>query len=81
VSYETFYRKHCKEGGNCHNPILGYSLKINFFFKIKLNNNNNKGWQRGESKPGNQVAILEKIQGLIVPHYAKKWKKNIQIQG
>jgi hypothetical protein len=40
--------------------------KINFFFKIK--NNNNKGWQRGESKPGNQAAILEEIQGLVVSH-------------
>jgi len=41
----------------CHNPILGYSPKINFFFKIKIKNNN-KGWQRGESRPGNQVAIF-----------------------
>jgi hypothetical protein len=31
VSYATFYRKHCKERGNCHNPILGYSPKFTFF--------------------------------------------------
>jgi hypothetical protein len=42
-----------------------------FFFKIKIKNKN-KGWQRGESKPGNQAAILEEIQGLIVPYYAQK---------
>jgi hypothetical protein len=33
ISYETFYRKHCKEGGNCHNPFLGYSLNSFFFFQ------------------------------------------------
>jgi hypothetical protein len=59
---------------------LGYSPKINLFFKIKIKKNNNKGWQCGESRPGNQAAILEEIQGLIVLHYAQKWGK-IQIQG
>jgi len=44
----------------CHNPILGYSPKIIFFFKIKIKNNN-KGWQRGESKSGNQAAMLKEI--------------------
>jgi hypothetical protein len=63
VSYETFYRKHRKEGGNCHHPILGDSPKFTFFQnkkKIK-----NKGWQCGESRPrkaakigGNQAAIF-----------------------
>jgi hypothetical protein len=27
-------RKHCKEGGNCHNPFLG-SSKLHFFSKKK----------------------------------------------
>jgi len=42
ISYETFYRKHCKEEGNCHNPFLGYypnsfylSKKKKFGLKIK----------------------------------------------
>jgi len=48
--------------------------KSHFFFKKK-----NKGWQCGERKPGNQAAILEKIQGLIVPYYAQKWRKRMQI--
>jgi hypothetical protein len=52
-----------------------------FFFQNKNQNNNNKSWQRGEGKPGNQAVILEEIQGLIVPHYAKKWRKKMQIQG
>jgi hypothetical protein len=26
----------CCFGLSCHNPILGYSLKITFFFKIKI---------------------------------------------
>jgi hypothetical protein len=58
----------------CHNPILGYSLKF-IFFKIKIKKSN-KGWQCGESKSGNQAAILEEIQGLIVPHYAQNGEKN-----
>jgi len=29
----------------------------------------------------NQAAILEEIQGLIVPHCAKKWRKKMKIQG
>jgi hypothetical protein len=44
------------------------------FFKIKIKKYN-KGWQRGENRPGNTSAILEKIQGLIVLHYAPKWRK------
>jgi len=28
----------------------------------------------------NQAAILEEIQGLIILHYARKWRK-MQIQG
>jgi len=39
---------------------------------IKLKKKENKSWQRGEGKPGNQAAISEEIQGLIAPHYAKK---------
>jgi hypothetical protein len=50
VSYETFYRKHCKEGGNCHNPILGYSLKITFF--------QNKN-QKNKIKAGNVKQVKE----------------------
>jgi hypothetical protein len=73
----TTFQSFCFQLGNqCHNPILGYSPKIIFF-----QNKNNKSWQRGEGKPGNQVVILEEIQGLIVPHYAKKWRKKMQIQG
>ena len=41
----------------CHNPIMGYSPKFIFFFKIKIKNNN-KGCQRRESRPGSQVAIF-----------------------
>ena len=36
ISYEIFCHKHYKEGGNCHNPFLGYSPNlISFFKKIK----------------------------------------------
>jgi hypothetical protein len=48
ISYETFYRKHCKEEGNCHNPFLGYypnsfylSKKKIFGLKINIQKNNN----------------------------------------
>jgi len=76
----TFYRKHCKEGGNCHNPILGYSSKIYFFQnknkknKIKAGNVEKVGWEI-------KLQFLEEIQGLIVPHYAQEWRKKMQIQG
>jgi hypothetical protein len=43
--------------GGCHNPILGYSPKINFF-QNKNQKNKIKSWQRGESKPGNQAVIF-----------------------
>jgi len=33
ISYEIFYRKHCKEGGNCHNLFLGYSSNSLFLFQ------------------------------------------------
>jgi hypothetical protein len=56
----------------CHNPILGYSPQITFFKKKKILKKENKGWQCGESKTGNQAAISKEIQGLIVPYYAKK---------
>jgi hypothetical protein len=52
--------------GDCHNSILGYSLKFTFF------NIKKKCWQCGENKPGNTTVILEEMQGLIVPYYAKK---------
>jgi hypothetical protein len=29
---------------------------------------------------GNTAAMLEEIQGLIVPHYAQKLRKKMQIQ-
>jgi hypothetical protein len=32
VSYETFYRKHCKEEGNCNNLFFSYSPKFYPFF-------------------------------------------------
>jgi hypothetical protein len=33
----TTFQSFCFQLGNqCHNPILGYSPKINFFFKIKI---------------------------------------------
>ena len=61
---------------HCHNPILGCSPKFTFF-QNKNKKNKNKGWQRGESRPGNQAVIfLEEIQDLIVPHYAQKWREN-----
>jgi hypothetical protein len=28
-----------------------------------------------------ELQFLEEIQDLIVPHYAQKWKKKMQIQG
>ena len=28
VFYKDFSRKHCKEGGNCRNPILGHPPKL-----------------------------------------------------
>jgi hypothetical protein len=37
ISYETFYRKHCKEGGNCHNLFLGYSPNSLFLFQKSKN--------------------------------------------
>jgi hypothetical protein len=86
VSYETFYHKHCKEGGNCHHPILGDSPKFTFFSKLKKNQNKKikkmlamrrkltkKGCKIGE----NQAAIFG---GLIVSRYAQEWRK-MQIQG
>jgi hypothetical protein len=65
----------------CHNPILGYSPKINFFFQNKN--------QKNKIKPGNmekadweiKMQFLEEIQDLIVPHYAQEWRKKMQIQG
>jgi len=80
VSYETFYCKHCKEGGNCHNPILGYSPKFTFFQNKKQKN---KVKADNVEKAGREIKLqfLEEIQGLIVPYYAKKMKKKIQIQG
>jgi len=36
ISYETFYRKHCKEEGNCHNPFLGY-YPNSFYLSKKKN--------------------------------------------
>jgi hypothetical protein len=46
------------------------------FFKIKINNNN-KGWQRGESRPGNQVAIFEgNSRPNCAPLCPKMEKKN-----
>jgi hypothetical protein len=47
------------------------------FFQNKKKSN--KGWQRGESRPGNQAANLKEIQGQIVSHYTQKWRK-MQIQ-
>jgi len=34
-------------------------------------------------KTGRKIKLqfLEEIQGLIVPHYAQKWRKKMQIQG
>jgi hypothetical protein len=34
-------------------------------------------------KAGQKIKLqfLEKIQGLIVPHYAQEWRKKMQIQG
>jgi len=34
-------------------------------------------------KAGREIKLqfLEEIQGLIVPHYAQKWRKKMQIQG
>ena len=32
-------------------------------------------------KSGNQVAILEEVQGLIVPYCAQKNEEKMQIQG
>ena len=53
----------------CHNPILGYSPKINFFFqnknkknKIKADNVEKVGWEI-------KLQFLEEFQDLIVPHY------------
>jgi len=33
---KSLLRKHCKEGGNCHNPFLG-SSKLHFLFLKKKN--------------------------------------------
>jgi len=57
-SYETFYHKHCKEGGNCHHLILGDSPKFTFFSKIKKNQN-----QKNKIKAGNaEKAGQERLQ-------------------
>ena len=37
-----------------------------------------KGFQKNIHK--NQAAILEEIQGLVVPHYAKKMKKKCKFK-
>jgi hypothetical protein len=36
ISYETFYRKHCKEEGNCHNLFLGYYPNSFYLSKKKI---------------------------------------------
>jgi hypothetical protein len=59
---------------------LGYSPKKNFFLKIKTKNN--KGWQRGESRPGNQVAIFRgDSRPSCAPIMPKIGGKKMQIQG
>jgi hypothetical protein len=46
-----------------------------FFFQNKQKNNN-KGWQRGESRPGNQVAIFEGNSRPNCAPLCPKWRKN-----
>jgi hypothetical protein len=65
---------------NCHNPILGYSQKIHFFFqnqnqknKIKAHNVEKAGWEI-------KLQFLEEIQGLIVPHYTQEWRKKYKFK-
>jgi len=60
----------------CHNSILGYSSKFIFFQNKK---NNNKGWQRRESKPGSQVAIFEGNSRPNCAPLCPKIEKKIQI--
>jgi hypothetical protein len=64
----------------CHNPILGYSPKIKFFFqnknqknKIKLGNVEKADWEI-------KMQFLEEIQDLIVPHYAQEWRKKCKFK-
>jgi hypothetical protein len=42
---------------NCHNPILGYSPKIHFFFKIKKNKKIKVGGMKKEDRGGFQKNI------------------------
>jgi hypothetical protein len=49
-----------------------------FFFKIKIKNNN-KGWQRRESKPGSQVAIFGGNSRSNYTPLCPKIEKKIQI--
>jgi hypothetical protein len=51
-----------------------------FFFKIKIKNNN-KGWQREESRPGNKVVIFEGNSRPNCAPLCPKMEKTIQIQG
>jgi hypothetical protein len=58
ISYENFYRKHCKEGGNCHNLFFGYSPNSLFLLKkIKLKkkkkSKNNNSEKRMSERPEN----------------------------
>ena len=71
----------CDLKGFCHNTILDYSPNLIFF------QNKNKRWQCEESKSRGTTKIekikmqfLEKIQGLIVPYYAQKWRKQCKFK-
>ena len=65
----------------CHNPILGYSPKINFFFQNKNKINKIKADNVEKADREIKLQFFKEIQGLIVLHCAKKWRKKMQIQG
>jgi hypothetical protein len=71
-----------------HNLFLSYSSNFTFFsFPIKKIKNNSKktdflakaSWEDSKYTK-NQVAILDEIWGLIVPHCSQNWRDNTNLR-
>jgi hypothetical protein len=60
---------------------MGYSPKINFFFQNKNQKNKIKAGNMKKADGEIKLQFFKEIQGLIVSHCAKKWRKKMQIQG
>jgi len=76
--YKTYYaksllRKHCKKGGNCHNPFLGYSpihifsslLKIYIYIYIYIIQKNQKNIIKKYNSEKRMPERSENSQNLV----------------